>query len=107
MSESDSLTDREKLEEALMKKALGFTTEEITEEFAGEDGLKICKRKVNKKVVPPDLASLQILLGRLDQQNQYSSFTDEELYSEREKLLQLLEKGGQDEVRRDDNQPKV
>lgn len=89
--------DREKLEDALLKKALGYTTEEVVEEFAGEDehGLKLCKRKVNRKNIPPDLASLQILLARLDEQNEYSTFTDEELYSEREKLQKMLEKGGE------------
>lgn len=97
--------DRTKLENALLKKALGYTCEEITEEYVGEtkSDMKLCKKKVNKKTIPPDLASLQILLSRLDEQNEYKAFSDAELYSEREKLLKLLEKGGSDDDRRDDN----
>ncbi len=97
--------ERTKLENALMKKALGYMCEEVTEEYVGEtkDDMKLCKKKVNKKSVPPDLASLQILLSRLDEQNEYKSFSDAELYSEREKLQKLLEKGGEDDDRRDDN----
>lgn len=88
--------ERAKLENALLKKALGYTCEEVTEEYVGEnkDGLKLCKKKVNKKTIPPDLASLQILLTRLDEHNEYASLSDTELYSERDKLLKLLEKGG-------------
>lgn len=101
--------ERAKLENALMKKALGYTCEEVTEEYVGEtkDDMKLCKKKVNKKTVPPDLASLQILLSRLDEQNEYKSLSDAELYSEREKLQKLLEKGGEDDDRRDDNDTQV
>ncbi len=102
------MDDREKLENALMKKALGFTTEEIVEEFNNvEDKLTLCKRKVNTKTVPPDLASLQILLGRLDAQNEYSDLDDSDLYAERDRLLKLLEKGGDNDHRRDDIDYKV
>lgn len=97
--------DRAKLENALMKKALGYICEEVTEEYVGESktDMKLCKKKVNKKNVPPDLASLQILLSRLDEQNEYASLSDAELYSERDKLLKLLEKGGENDNRRDDS----
>lgn len=106
MQEND---DRAKLEKALMKKALGYTFEEVTEEYVGEtkSDLKLCKKKVNKKTVPPDLASLQILLSRFDEQNEYKSFSDAELYSEREKLKKLLEKGGSNDNRRDDDDAQV
>lgn len=102
------MDDREKLENALIKKALGFTTKEIVEEFNNvEDKLTLCKRKVNTKTVPPDLASLQILLGRLDAQNEYSDLDDSDLYAERDRLLKLLEKGGDNDHRRDDIDHKV
>lgn len=102
------MDEREKLENALMKKALGFTTEEIVEEFSNvEDKMTLCKRKVNTKTVPPDLASLQILLGRLDAQNVYADFSDSDLYAERDRLLKLLEKGGDNDHRGDDDNFKV
>lgn len=74
----------DKLSEAIRKVALGFSLEEITEEYAAADGeLKLIKRKETKKDVPPDLKAVRLLLEERD----YSALSDEELEEERKRLL--------------------
>ena len=80
--------ENKKLESALMKVALGFSVEEVTEEFADVDGeLKLLKRKRTKKQVPPDLKAVQLLLG--EESGEYASLSDEELEKEKQRLLSL------------------
>ena len=81
--------EREKLDKALLKVALGFQVAEITEEFAEVDGsLKLTKRKSTKKDVPPDLKAVQMLLG--GSAGQIEEMSDEELEEEKERLMALL-----------------
>lgn len=81
-----------KLESALMKVALGFSVEEVTEEFGEVDGqLKLLKRKRTKKQVPPDLKAVQLLLA--EKGVAVSDMSDEELENEKLRLLELLGKG--------------
>ena len=83
----------EKIGEALLKVALGYQVAEVTEEYAEVDGaLKLTKRKKTKKDVPPDLKAVQLLLSA-DRGGDISSWTDEELEAEREKLLKELKEG--------------
>ena len=74
-----SENDRKKLEKALMDKALGFTTQEVVEEygFSGDDFI-LQKRKTSTKSYPPDLSALQMLLER-EGDNELYNMTDEEL----------------------------
>ncbi len=76
------------LEEALKKCAVGFDTSETVEEFAVQDGeLKLVKRKVTRRDIPPDIKAVKMLLdGRRDE----SQLSDEELEAERNKLLKML-----------------
>lgn len=85
-----------KLNEALYKKALGYTAEEISEEYSLVDNeLVLSKRKLNTKNYPPDLNALQFLLGELEgkEENVYENFSLEELEQERKRLRELLDKG--------------
>lgn len=93
------MTDKERLEKALLKKALGYTAKEISEEYSKvDDDLVLAKRKLNTKIYPPDLPSLQLLLSRLDKEdNEYKNMTDSQLMEERDKLIKLLEKGGKND----------
>ncbi len=79
-----------KLEDALLKVALGYQLAEVTEEYAEVNGeLKLTKRKKTKKDVPPDLKAVQMLLsGSLEE---YGSLTDEELEREKKRLLVALQ----------------
>jgi hypothetical protein len=80
----------EKLENALLKVALGYQIAEVTEEYAEVDGqLKLTKRKKTKKDVPPDLKAVQLLLST--DGGGYESWTDEELQAEKERLLSALQ----------------
>lgn len=76
------------LELALKKCAVGFDTSETVEEFVVQDGeVKLVKRKVTRRDIPPDIKAVKMLLdGRQDE----SSLSDEELAAEREKLLKML-----------------
>lgn len=75
------------IKEAIMKVALGYSLEEVTEEYGVEDGqLKLVKRKETKKDVPPDLKAVKLLMDDKD----YSVLSDEELEVEKQKLLKLL-----------------
>lgn len=79
------------VKEAVLKVALGYSLKEVTEEYDVEDGeLKLVKRKETLKDVPPDLKAAKLLL----EEDDYSSFTDEELEAEKQRLLlQLKEEG--------------
>lgn len=87
MAKKDTET---KLEDALLKVALGFQVAEVTEEFAEVDGeLKLTKRKRIKKDVPPDLKAVQLLLGE-NVGVAMEKMTDEELEAEKQRLLAAL-----------------
>ncbi len=79
----------ERLEDALLKVALGYQIAEVTEEYAEVDGaLKLTKRKKTKKDIPPDLKAVQMLLTAGGEE--YGAWSDEELQKEQTRLLALL-----------------
>ncbi len=81
---------KEALDEALLKVAVGYSVEEVTEEYAEVDGeMKLMKRKETKKDIPPDLKAVQILLA--DSDGDFSKMSDEDLERERDRLLAELE----------------
>ena len=81
---------KEALDEALLKVAVGYSVEEVTEEYAEVDGeMKLMKRKETKKDIPPDLKAVQILLA--DSDTDFSKMSDEDLERERDRLLAELE----------------
>ena len=48
---------------ALLKKALGFKTKEIVEEYSTTDGeIVLTKKKVTQKTVPPDCMAIKMLM---------------------------------------------
>lgn len=75
---------------ALVKKALGYDYKEVVEEYvSGDDGqVKLTKKKVTKKNVPPDITALKILL---EENVPIERLSDEELAKEKQRLLKLLE----------------
>ncbi len=80
-------TKIENLDEAILKKALGYDSTEVTEEYAVSDGgeIVLSKKKVIKKNVPPDITAIKILLDKKDEN--LESMSDEELLYERDRLL--------------------
>ena len=83
------MDEKEKIEKALVKVALGFQVAEVTEEYAEVDGeWKLTKRKRTKKDVPPDLKAVQLLLA--ENGATYTTMSDEELEQEKKRLLAEL-----------------
>ena len=83
----------EDIKKALLKKALGFCSDEIVEEYSlDEQGNSVLnKRKVTKKYNPPDISAMKILLEKenvLD--DRLSHMTMSELKKEKKRLLKLL-----------------
>ncbi len=73
--------------DALKKCAVGFGTSEIVEEFSVEDGeLKLVKKKVTRKDIPPDIKAAKMLIGEFG----FDGCSDEELEAERERLMKIL-----------------
>lgn len=81
-----------KIKEALINKALGYTTQEVTEEYGYTgDEFILQKRKTSTKSYPPDLTALQLLLGKeVENEDQLEKLTDEELEKEKQRLLSIL-----------------
>ncbi|MBR1983068.1 MAG: hypothetical protein IKA12_00070 [Clostridia bacterium] len=86
------LTDtvNESLKTALLKKALGYSVTETVEEYVGSDEgeIKLLKKKVTKKKVPPDVTALKMLID--ENKVSVSEYTDEQLEIERQRLLREL-----------------
>jgi len=86
-----SKNNTKKLKEALYNKALGYTTQEVTEEYGiSGDDFVLQKRKTSTKSYPPDLSALQLLLDEEGGLNEYENLTDEQLQIEKEKILSSL-----------------
>lgn len=81
---------KQDLKEVLIKKALGYDVQEVVEEYSsdGDGEVKLSKKKVTTKYVPPDMTALKILLD--ENQKDVTQMTDEELYQEKVRLLYLL-----------------
>ena len=83
---------KKKITQALVKKAIGFDTVETVEEFAETDGeLRLLKRKVTTKSVPPDVSAAKLLMDMQSNEHDITDMTDEELEKERQRLIKLLE----------------
>ena len=69
--------------------AVGLEANETVEEFGVEDGeLKLLKRKVTRRDIPPDIKAVKLLIdgGGVD------GLSAEELEAEKQRLLKLLNK---------------
>ncbi len=81
------MENRENVKDALTKCAVGLSASEVTEEFTVEDGeLKLVKKKVTRRDIPPDIKAVKMLL----ECGGVQSASDGELAAEREKLLKML-----------------
>ena len=78
------------LENALIKKALGYDATEVVEEYSSDnDGeIKLLKKKITTKNVPPDMSALKFLLD--EGQKDLTQMTDDELFEEKIRLLNIL-----------------
>ncbi len=75
------------IKQALKRCAVGFETGEVVEEFTVENGeLKLVKKKVTRRDIPPDIKAVKMLLDG----ESVSELSDEELEKERERLIKIL-----------------
>lgn len=96
------------IEEALKKKALGYTVDEVVEEYGvGEDGnQQLTKKKVTTKHYPPDLSAIKTIMEMTDG-NEYQGMSEEELLKQKRLLLNQLKGGsenGSDQDQREKGQ---
>lgn len=84
-----NLSDKE-VKAALVKKALGFDATEIVEEYVSDEqgDIRLSRKKVTTKNVPPDVTALKMLLE--DDAAPVIKMTDDELEEEKARLLELL-----------------
>lgn len=77
--------------DTLYKKAIGYTVEEIVEEYASEEkGGELLKRKVTTKAVPPDIVALKTYIELMKENNEFDNMSIEELEKEKIRLLKQL-----------------
>ena len=92
--------DEDKIKKALLKKALGYSADEVIEEYSIDDEgqSRLSKKKVTKKHYSPDISAVKVLLERYYKtyEEKVLSMRDDQLLAERENLKQLLkgEKNG-------------
>ncbi len=96
-------TDDQVIKQALYKKAMGYTSQEIIEEYISQDdNLILSKRKVTSKEVPPDIPAVKTLIELIGIKDDISTLTDQQLIQERDKLLKLLQQDQQTETIQDE-----
>jgi hypothetical protein len=86
--------EEEILKKSLISLAKGGVSKEVVEEYVKDgdgDVLKLKCRKESKKVLAPDLASIKVLLA-MKNSSFYDEMSDEELESEKQRLIDLLSK---------------
>ncbi len=89
--------ENDKLTKTLLKKAMGYSVDEIVEEYVNDENeLKLVKKKITKKHIPPDINAAKALLEKSNEMNleKIKSLSDEELQKLREKVLASISKGG-------------
>lgn len=86
--------EKQNIEKALIKKAIGFSHDEIIEEYSVDEGgdVKLVKKKVTKKFSPPDIPAIKLLLDNFDNQIPLAQMTEQQLKQEKNRLLKELEK---------------
>lgn len=93
------MEEEDKIKKALLKKALGYSADEVVEEYNYDDkgDLKLSKKKVTKKHYSPDISAVKVLLERYYKtyEDKVLLMSDEELKLEQERLKKLL-KGDSD-----------
>lgn len=79
--------EQEEVTDAIRRRAFGYETDEIVEEYGFQEGEAVLvRRRVTKKEVPPDIQAAKLLL----EDAPLHSLSDEELEKEKARLLRRL-----------------
>lgn len=93
------MNEEDKIKQALLKKALGYSASETVEEYSvdEEGNRKLSKKKVTKKHFSPDISAVKVLLERYYKtyEEKVLAMSDEQLIEEKMRLEELL-KGEED-----------
>ena len=88
------MEEEDKIKKALLKKALGYSADEVIDEYCyDEEGkLKLSKKKVTKKHYSPDISAVKVLLERYYKtyEDKVLAMNDEDLLAEHKRLKNLL-----------------
>ncbi len=92
------MENEKSIKKALKKRALGYDSTEVTEEYTddGDGGVRLVKRKVVSKNVPPDVSAVKLLIELDGGDSDITKLTDEELEQEKQRLIKLLIKENYD-----------
>lgn len=85
--------DLNKLDDALFNRAIGFSKDEVSEEYNMiDDKLTLTKKKLNSKYYPPELKAIELIMEKysIDKDGEYDNYNLDELIKEKERLLKLL-----------------
>lgn len=87
----------EELIKNLLKKATGYSYDEISEEYSVDDAgqIVLSKRKVTTKYCPPDATALKTYLELVGDKD-LCALSDEELKKEKERLLLELKEANKE-----------
>lgn len=86
---------------AIKKLVKGFCLKEVVKEYSLDaNGKKILtKQKVSQKLVPPNTDIVKMLYQKQDKPTNFEGWTDEQLEREKQRLLEMLKKGEENEYR--------
>jgi hypothetical protein len=80
------------IKEMLLKKALGFTAQDVIDEYVFKEGeFFLIKRKKVRKKFPPDVKAAKAYI-ELTKNETVTSMTDEQLEEEKINLMNMLKK---------------
>lgn len=96
--------DLDKIDDALFSRAIGFSKDEVTEEYSMvDDKLTLVKKKLNTKYYPPELKAIEMVMEKygLNKDETYEKYSLEELEEEKNKLLKMLKEAQEKEGKND------
>ncbi len=80
---------KELVEQALLRRAVGYDATETVEEFAECEGeIRLVKRRISTKNVPPDVSAAKMVMEECGRD--FCRLDDRELAEEKQRLLRLL-----------------
>ena len=100
--QKEKLPSEKIIEDALLKKALGYEAKEVVEEYVIDESgeSKLSKKKITKKHISPDISAAKVLLEHFTnvEENKYEQMSLDELRQEKLKLIKLLEQEGENDA---------